>query len=78
MAKLSVATPRLLSEFKQRELLLLLAAEVTTSSDGAHVEETPEKPYPRALTYLKATAYSVLLPRSYAASTLLMVFFGGV
>ena len=79
LARSSVVTPpQTPGRVKQRELLLLLAAAVATLGDGAHVTETPEKPYPGALTYLKAAAYSVLLPRSYAASTLLMVLHKGV
>lgn len=57
------------------------AAAAPCSSSGnvqrwSHVAETPVIPDPRALDSLTATACSMLLPRSYAASTLLMVFHG--
>ena len=79
LARSSVVTPsHTPGRVRRREPLLLLAEAVATLGDGAHVAETPEKPYPRALTYSKATAYSVLLPRSCASSALLMVFYEGV
>ena len=72
----AVAPPQTPGRVKKRELLLLLAAAVAALGDGAHVAETPETPDPKALAYLKAAAHSMLLPRSCAASTLLMVFHG--
>ena len=79
LARSSVVTPpQTPGRVKQRELLLLLAAAVATSSDGAHVAETPVTPDPKALAYLKAAACSMLPPRRRVTYALLMVFREGV
>ena len=77
LARSSAVTPSQTSgRVRRRELLLLLAEAVATSSDGAHVAETPVIPDPKALAYLKAAACSMLLPRRRATYTLLMVSHG--
>ena len=77
LARSSVVTPsQTPGRVRRRKLQLLLAAAVATSSDGAHIAETPVIPDPKALAYLKAASCSMLLPRRRATYTLLMVSHG--